>query len=177
MDRRVLWEIRTSRPLTVAALAFLTAYAVPILWPTSPSWALTACAVTEWVVWAIFITDLVIRVVLAQDRRAFLRSAWLDIALLAVPMLRPLRALRAVVALSILGRRGGEHGRGRVVGSVGAAVLLVSDDLDEIMRLSSRILVMFRGEVTGDFAAGEADAETLSLRMAGNRTGAGYVAA
>ena len=61
--------------------------------------------------------------------------------------------------------------------SSGAAVLLVSDDLDEIMRLSSRILVMFRGEVTGDFAAGEADAETLSLRMAGNRTGADYVAA
>ena len=61
--------------------------------------------------------------------------------------------------------------------SAGAAVLLVSDDLDEIMRLSSRILVMFRGEVTGDFAAGEADAETLSLRMAGNRTGADYVAA
>ena len=58
-----------------------------------------------------------------------------------------------------------------------AAVLLVSDDSDEIMRLSSRILVMFRGEVTGDFAAGEADAETLSLRIAGNRTGADYVAA
>lgn len=57
----------------------------------------------------------------------------------------------------------------------GAAVLLVSDDLDEIMRLSSRILVMFRGEITGDFPAGKADAGTLSLRMAGQRET--YVAA
>lgn len=57
----------------------------------------------------------------------------------------------------------------------GAAVLLVSDDLGEIIRLSSRILVMFRGELTGDFRANEADTETLSLRMAGKT--AAYVAA
>ena len=65
----------------------------------------------------------------------------------------------------------------KLLAAAGAAVLLVSDDLDEIMRLSSRIPVMFRSEVTGDFPAGEADAETLSLRMAGNRTGGTYVAA
>ncbi len=49
----------------------------------------------------------------------------------------------------------------------GAAVLLVSDDLDEILRLSDRILVMFEGALSGSFLAGEADANTLGLRMAG----------
>lgn len=49
----------------------------------------------------------------------------------------------------------------------GAAVLLVSDDLDEIMRLSDRILVMFKGRLTGEFLAAEADVDTLGLRMAG----------
>ncbi len=49
----------------------------------------------------------------------------------------------------------------------GAGVLLVSDDLDEILRLSDRILVMFRGGLSGSFSAGEADADTLGLRMAG----------
>ena len=41
-------------------------------------------------------------------------------------MLRPLRALRVVVALNILGRRGGGFARGRVVASVAAAVAVVA---------------------------------------------------
>lgn len=51
----------------------------------------------------------------------------------------------------------------------GAAVLIVSDDLDEVLRLSHRVLVMYGGELTGDFSADEADTETLGLRMAGRR--------
>lgn len=41
------------------------------------------------------------------------------------PMLRPLRALRAVVALNILSRRAQEFVRGRVVAYVIAAVAVV----------------------------------------------------
>ncbi len=49
----------------------------------------------------------------------------------------------------------------------GAAVLIVSDDLDEVLRLSDRVLVMYGGKVTGEFPAHAADPETLGLRMAG----------
>ncbi len=49
----------------------------------------------------------------------------------------------------------------------GKAVLLVSVELDEIMSLSDRILVMFNGEIVGEIAADGADEQTLGLMMAG----------
>jgi general nucleoside transport system ATP-binding protein len=49
----------------------------------------------------------------------------------------------------------------------GLAVLLVSADLNEVMSLSDRILVMFEGRVMGELAQAEATAERLGLLMAG----------
>lgn len=49
----------------------------------------------------------------------------------------------------------------------GAAVLLLSEDLDEIRALSDRIAVIYEGQVTGIFAAGEVDVATLGLYMSG----------
>lgn len=51
----------------------------------------------------------------------------------------------------------------------GAAVLLVSEDLEEIMELSDRIAVMFRGEIMGIVPAGEATLAEIGLMMAGER--------
>ncbi len=48
----------------------------------------------------------------------------------------------------------------------GCAVLLVSVELDEIMSLSDRILVMFDGHIVGEVAAEEADEQSLGLMMA-----------
>ena len=52
---------------------------------------------------------------------------------------------------------------------LGLAVLLVSADLNEVMSLSDRILVLFEGRVMGELPASEATAETLGLLMAGTR--------
>lgn len=49
----------------------------------------------------------------------------------------------------------------------GAAVLLTSEDLDEVMRLSDRILVMYAGRVVGEFQSEETTKEQLGLLMAG----------
>ena len=62
-------------------------------------------------------------------------------------------------------------GNDRIAGAAvddraGCAVLLVSVELDEIMSLSDRILVMFEGGVVGEVAAEEADSRTLGLMMA-----------
>ena len=48
----------------------------------------------------------------------------------------------------------------------GCAVLLVSVELDEIMALSDRILVMFEGQIVGTMKGSEADKTTLGLMMA-----------
>ena len=49
----------------------------------------------------------------------------------------------------------------------GKAILLVSVELDEIMSLSDRILVMFDGAVAGEVAGEEATEQTLGALMAG----------
>jgi simple sugar transport system ATP-binding protein len=52
----------------------------------------------------------------------------------------------------------------------GAAVLLVSAELDEILSLADRILVMFGGRIVGDMPAAEADERKLGLLMANIRS-------
>ena len=49
----------------------------------------------------------------------------------------------------------------------GAAILLVSVELDEIMALSDRIAVLFRGRIAGEMDAQEATEEKLGILMAG----------
>ena len=49
----------------------------------------------------------------------------------------------------------------------GCAVLVVSVELDEILSLADRILVMFAGRIVGEVAGGRADERTLGLMMAG----------
>jgi ABC-type uncharacterized transport system ATPase subunit len=49
----------------------------------------------------------------------------------------------------------------------GAAVLLVSEDLEEIMALSDRIAVIYEGEIVGSMPAAEATPEKLGLWMGG----------
>lgn len=48
----------------------------------------------------------------------------------------------------------------------GSAVLLVSVELEEILALADRILVMFEGRIVGQVKAGEADEKRLGLMMA-----------
>jgi len=48
----------------------------------------------------------------------------------------------------------------------GSAVLLVSVELEEILSLADRILVMFEGRVVGEVSAAEADERLLGLMMA-----------
>lgn len=51
----------------------------------------------------------------------------------------------------------------------GAAVLLISEDLDEIMALSDRIAVIYEGKIVGVLDAHEATPEKLGLLMTGAR--------
>jgi simple sugar transport system ATP-binding protein len=49
----------------------------------------------------------------------------------------------------------------------GVGVLIVSTELDEILTLADRILVMFGGRIAGEFAAGRASIREIGLAMAG----------
>ncbi len=51
----------------------------------------------------------------------------------------------------------------------GTAILLISEDLDEVRNLSDRIAVMYEGQVMGVVKRGQATVEQLGLMMAGSR--------
>jgi ABC-type uncharacterized transport system ATPase subunit len=50
----------------------------------------------------------------------------------------------------------------------GIAVLLISEDLDELLALSDRLLVIYEGNIVGEMPASEATAERLGLLMSGH---------
>jgi len=111
--------------LTAAAVGFLAAYAVPIIWPESPAAIRDTCEVLTWLVWGAFALDYVARLVLSQDRRAYVRRHLLDLAIIALPLLRPLRLLRLVTMLKFIDASATNRFRGRILTYVlGGASLL-----------------------------------------------------
>jgi voltage-gated potassium channel len=125
-ERRLdAWERRTGWPLTGIAVAFLIAYAWPILDPDLAAGPRRVLGVFSVATWIVFVADYGVRVVLAVDRRRFLRQHVFDLAVIALPMLRPLRALRVLTVLGFLNRQTGAAFRGRVIAYVLGAVALV----------------------------------------------------
>jgi simple sugar transport system ATP-binding protein len=59
------------------------------------------------------------------------------------------------------------HGYLRDAASGGVAVLMISEDLDELLALADRILVMYEGAIAGEVAAEGASIEEIGLLMAG----------
>ncbi|MEA2547193.1 MAG: ral nucleoside transport system ATP-binding protein, partial [Chloroflexota bacterium] len=49
----------------------------------------------------------------------------------------------------------------------GAAILLISEELDEILALSDRIDVLYEGRLVGTFPSAEADIGRIGLLMTG----------
>lgn len=119
------WEKRTEWPLAGAAVLFLGAYAWPILQPALGSPWVDLCRGVTWVVWIAFGLDYVVRLTLAPDRKRWFLHHILDLVIIALPLLRPLRLLRLVVLLRALNRTAAGGLRGRVAVYVaGGSVLL-----------------------------------------------------
>jgi voltage-gated potassium channel len=126
-DTRVKrWESASEWPLTVTALIFLIAYAWPILNPHLPDSAKAFFRTVDLVAWGIFIIDYVVRLVLAERRVHYWSRHLLDLAVIALPILRPMRLLRLVMLLKVLNRTATSSLRGRIAVYVagGTALLL-----------------------------------------------------
>jgi simple sugar transport system ATP-binding protein len=49
----------------------------------------------------------------------------------------------------------------------GGGVLLISEDLDEILMLADRIVVLYEGRIVGETPRAQANVEEIGLQMAG----------
>jgi voltage-gated potassium channel len=138
------WELlghvqRLLDPLMIAlGLAFLVLLVIDfsgiILSPQQRAW-LDRALMT---IWAAFVVEFLLRLVIAPAKIAFLRANWLSAASLVLPFLRPFRALQAVRAarsLSLVRLLGGANRgmrvlqritAGRTLAYVGALTILVA---------------------------------------------------
>lgn len=119
------WQAVTEWPLIGVALVFLVTFSWAVIGDLHDTAAVAANAVL-WACWAFFAVDYLVRLVLAERRAQWFVRHLPDLAVVALPMLRPLRLLRLVILLAAFQRLAGRTMRGRiVVYVVGSTVGLV----------------------------------------------------
>lgn len=104
MTRVQRWERRAEVPLLLLAVALLVAYAWPVLDPRLSPDLLTVLTFASWSVWAAFAVDFAARVYLSDVRPRYVLWHWYDVALIVMPMLRPLSLLRLLAFARVLQR-------------------------------------------------------------------------
>jgi voltage-gated potassium channel len=129
------WEERLDKPLLVVALLFTVALLEPMI-RELPDWAGSAATVINVAAWFVFAGDYAVRLALSPQRWLFVRRHPGDLAIVVLPLLRPLRLLRVirVLRLGVLLHAANERAQrslhGRVVtyvlGVTIAAVVLAS---------------------------------------------------
>ena len=121
------WSERTEKPLLVAALIFLVVITIPLYYPDLPGPVRSLLTGVDVVVWVTFVVDYLVRLRLAERRGRFLRDHFLDLLVLAVPFLRPLRLVRAIGLFGSITQRAGRTSQGRTTRQVflAAAALVV----------------------------------------------------
>jgi voltage-gated potassium channel len=107
------FERVTAWPMLLLALAIIPIIITPFVVDLSPatSQALTAA---DWLIWAMFALEFIIRITLAGRKWHFLKHNVIDAAVVILPMAQPLRILRSVRVLRALrvARAGVYLGRG-----------------------------------------------------------------
>jgi voltage-gated potassium channel len=106
------WERRAEIPLVLLALAFLVAYAWPVLDRDLAPDLHERLRLVSWTVWGAFAIDLAVRLWLASGQRLRYAAAHrYDVAMVLLPLLRPLRLLRLLTLIRLLDRTGRVHQR------------------------------------------------------------------
>lgn len=126
LTRLEQYERKSATPMTVFAVAFLFVYSTPIVWTTAPDVLRDVLAFLNLSLWAVFVADLGIRAVLSGKPLGYIVRHPIDLLLILLPMLRPLRVLRVFTAMQTLIRQGGRVSIGKTLaGAAGAALLLM----------------------------------------------------
>ncbi|HEX2149395.1 MAG TPA: potassium channel family protein, partial [Actinomycetota bacterium] len=88
-------------PLTFLALAMVPLLVIPLTAELSDAWE-TAILAADYLIWAVFTIDYLIRLYLSPSRRQFVRRHIPDLIIVLVPFLRPLRIMRSARVLRLL---------------------------------------------------------------------------
>jgi voltage-gated potassium channel len=111
-------------PLAAAALLFLVLFSVQVLAPRPPTQAHWLWVI-DWGIWCVFALDFVVRLYLAPQRWHWFVRHLIDFAIVALPLLRPLRLVRLLILIELLQKAIGDAVRGRIVVYTLSGVLLL----------------------------------------------------
>jgi len=95
------FEEVTEVPLLVLALTMIPVLVVPLFVDVSAAVDGSLVA-ASWFIWATFAAEYAIRLTLSTERLRFVRRNLLDLIIVALPLLRPLRVVRSVRAARFL---------------------------------------------------------------------------
>ncbi len=95
------YERMTAVPMIVVSLGFVALLVYPIAVPTSKAVDANLRAVT-WILWGLFAIDYVVRFALAPEKLRFVSRNVIDLAVVVLPLLAPLRVFSGLRALRIL---------------------------------------------------------------------------
>lgn len=89
-------------PMLVLSLLVVPVLLVPLAWPSMPAVGRTALDAVDAGIWVAFAAEYLALLVLAPDRQGYVRTHLVELALVLLPMLRPLRVVRTARALRLL---------------------------------------------------------------------------
>jgi voltage-gated potassium channel len=126
-ERLDRWRRATDGPLLLLAAAFLVVLLIPLYIADLTRPERSVLRTANVLLYVAFGVDYLVRLRVADDRRAYVRGHIPDLLLLVVPFLRPLRLLRVIGLLGSASRRAGERQLARTLSyvTVGVTVLVV----------------------------------------------------
>lgn len=101
-DRLRQIESHTNGPLTVLAILLIPVLLTPLVITVGPRLH-TVFFLLDWLIWAGFAGVFGLKLAVAPRRLAYLRSNWLEAAMVVLPFARPLRLLRMARVAAVLG--------------------------------------------------------------------------
>jgi len=109
------YQTRTEKPLLGLSLAFVVILITQLLIPDGFSQISEVLEFFNWIIWALFVLDYFLCVYLAEKKWLWVMKHPLELLIVVVPFLRPLRLLRALPMVIQLFKKGRSKLSGRTL--------------------------------------------------------------
>jgi voltage-gated potassium channel len=153
------FERQTAWPMLVLSLAIIPLLVIPLVVELSPTQESVVFAL-DWIIWAAFAVEYGIRLCLSPAKGRFMRSNVIDLVVVVVPFLRPLRIARSARMLRLLR-----------AARVGAFLLRGIDAIRDVLTrhklhytlLVATVVTVACGVLVAELERGSADANIHSI--------------
>jgi len=91
------WQKRSALPTLLLSLLYTVSFVYPIYWYPVGHAIKSLCLIINYLTWIAFICDYLVQMKLSRSSKKYFLTHIFELVLIAIPIFRPLRALRALV--------------------------------------------------------------------------------